>query len=557
MTAEEIDAALAIHPRHIRATLEGLYDENKRLPTPWDVKVERLLNGLRDPHLYIGRTLRDGLPWLLQRKLLNMHGHILGGSGTGKTSLCLASMMFQLIAHADSSVVVIDLKGDRALWSGSFIEAARAGLPFRWFTIEPGCASFSFNPLSQTHDLERTLNARAQSELAALSLDHGDEYGASYFTAGNLETITAFFDKFRDIRSFADFSRYAEEHGSYIATNTDRDGSRHLRMVLRQLAAVAPLNVSESSQPTVRPEVIRNGIDLTDVLTRKQVVYFNLPSMEESITAKSVARLVMFGLVQAAKIVGRTRKPLPVYLIVDEAQQVLNQHTKILLETARSMGVHLILAHQSVDQLRTAHWDIASVVEGSTTFKLNFEASSLAALKSMAEYGGLVRVPTLSYTQPIYPGFDENDDDLLSPRRAYPRNAFEPALATVGEAFLNELTTNQILAISAHPLRGFVRSRTDGGLTQYAGKWVEIECEHPITKKEYDARDATPFPAEHPLCITVECGPTGDVPRRTPLTNKPLPVQPPPPSVDRAIAARLKALRDSIRGKPTAPSGEE
>jgi hypothetical protein len=359
----------------------------------WDAKVERLLNGLRDPHLYIGRTVRDGTPWLLQRQLLHMHGHVIGGSGTGKSGLCLSPLDFQLIARGDASVVVLDLKGDRPMFWGSFIEAARTGLPFRWFTFEPGCASFAFNPLSQSCDRERTLNARAQSLLAAFGLDHGSEYGASYYTAISLETITAFLDKFRDIRSFADFSRYAEEPGSYIATNTDMDGARHLRMVLRQLAAIAPLNVSESSRPAVRPEVIRNGIDLTDVLTRKQVVYFHLPSMEECLSGSSVARLVMYALVQAAKIVGRTRKPVPVYLIVDEAQQVLNQHTKILLEMARSMGVYLILAHQSVDQLRTANWDIASVVEGSTTFKLNFEASSLAALKNMEEYSGDIRVP--------------------------------------------------------------------------------------------------------------------------------------------------------------------
>ena len=556
MTREEIEAALAIHPRVVRAVLERLHD-GKRPPTPWDAKVERLLNGLRAPHLYIGRTVRDGVPWLLYLKLLQTHGHVIGGSGTGKTALCLTPLAFQLIARGDASVVILDLKGDRPLFWGSFIEAARTGLPFRWFTIEPGCASFAFNPFTQTHDRARTLNARAQSFLGSSGLDHGDEYGASYFTAGTLEVITAFFDKYRDIRSCADFSRYAEEQGSYVATNTDMEAARHLRMVLRQLATIAPLNVSESSRPAVRPDVIRDAIDMTDVLTRRQVVYFNLPSMEEDLSARAVARLVMYGLVQAAKIVARTRRPVPVYLFVDEAQQVLTQRTKILLEMARSMGVYLILAHQSVDQLRTAHWDIASVVEGSTTFKLNFEASSLAALKSMEEYSGDIRVPSLSYTQALYSGFDEADDDAFSPRRAHPRREFEPALGTVGEVFRPEVSKQQILAVSANPLRAFVRSRTDGGLTQYAGKWVEIECEFPITKDEYEQRDETPLPAEHPSCITVESAPIGEAPARATLTNKPLPVQPPPRSVDQAIAARLKALRDSIRGKPTDPSGEE
>ncbi len=545
-----------VHPPSVQSTLNRLYDE-RRPPTPWDAKVERLLNGLRGPHLYIGRTVKDGTPWLLQRSLLNMHGHTIGGSGTGKTALCLAPIIFQLIARGDASVVVIDLKGDRSLFWGTFIEAERAGLPFRWFTIEPGCASYAFNPLAQSFDRERTLNASAQSLLVSVGLDHGNEYGAGYFTAGHLETITAFFDKFDDIRSFEDFSRYAEERGSYIATNTDMDGARHLRMILRQLATVAALNVSASSRPAARPEVLRDAIDLKDPLSRPEILYFCLPSMEEELTARSIARHLLFGQVQAAKIVGRTRKTVPVYLIVDESQQVLDQHTKIILEMARSLGVHIILSHQSVDQLRTAHWDIASVVEGSTTFKMNFEASSLAALNHMVDYSGVVRVPTLSYTQPIYPGFDENDDAAFSLRRAYPRGEFEPALATVGESFQAELTKNQILALSAHPLRGLVRSRTDGGLTQYAGKWVEIECEHPITKPEYEARDETPLPAEHPSCITVESNRRTERLRDAPLTNKPLPVKRPPRSVDSAIAERLKALRDSICGKTAGPPAGE
>jgi hypothetical protein len=544
---------LNIHPRDIRDTLSRLHDEH-RAPTPWDGKVERLLNGLRDPHLYIGRTVRDGIPWLLQLALLKMHGHIIGGSGTGKTALCLAPLAFQLIARGDASVVILDLKGDRALFWGAFIEAVRAGLPFRWFNIEPGAASFAYNPLTQNHERERTLNARAQGHLSALGLDHGDDYGAGWFTADSLNTLTSFLGKFDDIRSYSELSRYADEPSSYIATKTDPEASQHLRMVLRQLAAVAPLNLTESSRGA-RPEVLRDAIQMTDVLSRPQVVHFNLPSMEEEQTAKSIARQIPFGLVQAAKIVGRTRKPVPVYLIVDEAQQVLTQRTKIILEMARSMGVYTILAHQSMDQLRSAHWDITSVVEGSTTFKLNFEASSLAALKSMVEHSIDVREPTLSYAQPIYPGFDVDKDDSFSPRRAYPRRLFEPALATVGEVYRSELSKAQTLAMSAHPLRALVRSRTDGGLTQYAGRWIEIECQHPITKKEYEERDGTPFPAEHPSCITVESSPPPK-PSRAALTNKPLPVKAPPRSVDSAITARLEALRDSIGGKHAKPDGE-
>lgn len=80
------------HPPEILATLKRL--SPKRPPTPWDMKVERLLNGLRKPHLYIGRSLADGTPWLLHLDLLRTHGLVNGGTGTGKTALCLGPVAY-------------------------------------------------------------------------------------------------------------------------------------------------------------------------------------------------------------------------------------------------------------------------------------------------------------------------------------------------------------------------------------------------------------------------------------------------------------------------------
>ncbi len=527
-----------VHPPHVLRTLDRLAPE--RPPTPWDAKVERLLNGLRSPHLYIGRSLLDGSPWLLDRALLKTHAHVMGGTGSGKTSLCLAPLAFQLTAHADSSLVYIDMKGDNALFWGAFAEAQRAGLPFRWFTLQPGAASFAFNPFTQTANQSRGVNARAQSLLTALGLYYGDAYGKSFFQSVTLDTLTAFLTKFRDVRSFADLARYAEQPGSYIATNTDQENSQHLRMLLRQLASVGPLNVTGDVRPTVAPEVLRDQIDMTDVLTRKQVVYFSLPSLEEELTAKSVGKLALYALVHAAKVASRSRPTVPVYVFVDEFQQVCAENVKILLEMARSMGVYLILSHQDISQLRTVDYDITSTVESCTTFKMTLEASSLAALKQMVEYGRETRTHTLSWAQPVHPGLDPDAEDAFSLGRAYPRHDFESATATVGETIRPTLSPNQVLAVSAHPLRGFVRARSDSGLTQYAGQWGTVECEFPTTAEEYRARTATPWPAEHPSCVTVGGGPgdDGDAPAPV-LRNGPLPVPPPPKAVDRAIADRL------------------
>lgn len=534
-----------LHPGELWALLEKLSPE--RLPLPWDAQAERLLNGLKDRHLYIGRSLSDRVPWLLHRPLLRTHAHLLGGTGSGKTSLGVMPLIVQLIAMAESSIVIFDMKGDNFLFWTTFIEAARAGLPFKWFTIEPGTASFAFNPFTQKHNQKRTVNARAQSLLTSLGLYYGDAYGKTFYQAISLDTIRAFLAKFRDIRSFADLARYAEQRGSYTATKTDEANSQHLRMLLRQLADIEPLNVTEES--SVSPEVMRDAIDMTDVLTNKQVVYFYLPSLEEELTAKSVSKLGLYSEVHAAKILNRTTKSLPCYTFVDEFQQVCAENLKILLEMARSMGIHMVLSHQDISQLKTADYDITSTVESCTTLKLNFEASSLATLKQMEEYSGETRERTLSWAQPVYAGLDENSDDAYSLDRAYPKDQFETPTVNVGERERSRLTRNEILAVSAQQRQAFVRSRSDSGLTQYRGQWTAIECDFCTTEEEHTLRSHTPLPSFHPSCVNVGVGNTDDGGDRPILANDPLPVAPPPSTVDRAIADRLKELQDSIHSE--------
>lgn len=540
------------HPPALQRLVESLGP--LRPATTWDKTVERTLNGVPDPHLYLGRALADRIPWLLQRELLTAHAHLLGGSRSGKTSLGLMSLIAQLVAHGDSSVVVIDLKGDNALFWTAFVEATRTGLPFKWFTLQPGAASFAFNPFAQWFDRFRSVNARSQSYLTALDLYFGEAYGKGFFGTVSLDTFSRFLTHFRDVKSFADLSRYAEEPGSFAATHTDADDSKHLRMVLRQLAAVRPLNVTEHSRPAVAPTVLDHAIDMSGVVTRPQVVYFSLASLEDSLTAKSVGKLALYAVVQAASVMRRLGPTVPVYMVLDEFQQLVAHNVKIMLEMARAVGVHLVLSHQDVSQLKTDEFDIASTIESSTTLKLVFEASSSAGLRYMQETGGEVRERTLNWMQALPAGFDEANDAHLSPEFAIARFPFELPTASVSEQVRPRLSTNEILAHSSHPLRGFARSRADGGLTQYQGQWTAVEFEYPTTAAEYKARSGTPLPTEHPSCVTVTD--TGDGPEpETSLPNKPLPVPKPPRSADRAIADRLKALNDSIRNRPASGSG--
>ena len=103
----------------------------------WDVYVSRLVNSqhaLEREHLLVGFSLFGDYPVLLHKTIFDQHYHLTGDTGSMKSSLVAGPLAAQLMARNDCSVVVLDLKGDMALFETCRVEAQRAGLPFSWFT---------------------------------------------------------------------------------------------------------------------------------------------------------------------------------------------------------------------------------------------------------------------------------------------------------------------------------------------------------------------------------------------------------------------------------------
>ena len=83
-------------------------------------------------------------------------------------------------------MVIVDLKGDKALFESCRREAARTRrLRFRWISNEVGKTTFGFNPFLQSHNAKLSVEQLTQQLLQGLSLDYGIKYGAGYFTAMN------------------------------------------------------------------------------------------------------------------------------------------------------------------------------------------------------------------------------------------------------------------------------------------------------------------------------------------------------------------------------------
>ena len=137
----------------------------------WEMLSSRLRvssDPIERDSLFMGINAADGSPVLVPRTVFQEHAHLLGDSGSGKTSLGLAPLISQLIRYRDCSVVIIDLKADDlALFEGARIEADKAGLRCRWFTNQLRQPTYGFNPLTQAHIDQLSLYQRVDMLTAA------------------------------------------------------------------------------------------------------------------------------------------------------------------------------------------------------------------------------------------------------------------------------------------------------------------------------------------------------------------------------------------------------
>ena len=256
----------------------------------WDNYIDRIINSkdeLERKHLLLGTSERGDYPILVHQEIHNQHVHVLGDSGASKTALGIAPQVTQKIARGDSTVVVVDLKGDRALFETCRREAERTKkLRFRWLSNEVGRTTFGFNPFLQSHNLRLSVEQLTQQLLQGLSLDYGIHYGAGYFTAMN-EIVLASVLQETGAKSFRELNEHLTDPRWYASIGYEDDWrqARHLSALVKRLSASAPLNIVPGMYPD-QPQVHQQAIDVSNILEEPQVIYLWLRSAAEPTNAR-------------------------------------------------------------------------------------------------------------------------------------------------------------------------------------------------------------------------------------------------------------------------------
>ena len=475
-----------------------------------DGYAERLRNS-RNPKerraVLSGEDVHCQQPVLVDRKLYREHKHIIGPTGTGKTTLGVMTDAEQLVRSGDGAVVIFDGKGDLACFNRVRQAAENAGRPFKHFTNLPFRSTYLFDTFDQRVLQRLTMQQVLGKIIASLNLHHGSDYARGFFSAAQRKRLKDSIQltlpdrngksRFAPIENFADL----KEVLTFLATSSDgRDDAEHLAFLVESLAECEQLNLSPDRVPS--DPVWRNAIRMRDVLRENQVVYFYMVGATDIATVGEIGRLALYELLTAAIAYKQeTNKTLGSYFIADEAQTIIGQNIETVLSQCRSYGVSCVLAHQALSQLAPPGGaDLREIVMNSTCIKQYFAARDPWLQDYISKMSGRSRYFSSSYE--------------VSARDAAGGNVGMHAVApdreggyrvNISEYIGPRLNSQDLRNIGRDPNQSVVCVERGEGLTQYLD-YFPMHTDWPTSESRYEelSEQAWPAPTDETIVVQSE-----------------------------------------------------
>ncbi len=466
---------------------EDAYEAKERGDdTPWTQYVARLEEAEQQKereHLWLGVHRDEDYPVLLDPAILREHSYFVGDSGSGKTALGITPLISQLIRRTDHGMVIIDLKGDNALFQAAREESQNAGRTFKWFTNELGRSSYIFNPFSQHEGREHvSVNQVCETMLEALNLNHGEGYGRSYFSRVARRWLSSTLRTHPQVESFEELYEIASQPENFQDDKEAQDVFE-LLSVIESLATFRQLNAEDGEEAV--DDVQRNGIYMPDVIAEGQVAYFWLPAAGETATVREIGKLALYALITSAyQQVREHGEAKQTYLVIDEFQRIASEGFKLILQQARSMGVGAILANQTSADLKTNDTDLRATVQTNTRFKWCFSATDLDQQKDIMTASGETIYHTRSWSW-------KDGESVASSQSA-------------GEKLMPRITRNDVIRTSDDTFQSIVQVSRGSGYTQLSGFSIPLVSSYHITEEVYARRNKEqwPEPNEHTVVGT-------------------------------------------------------
>jgi hypothetical protein len=306
--------------------------------------------------------------------------HVIGGTGTGKSTFLFSLMLQDL--QSGQGFALIDPHGDLIDKVLSNVPASRLG---DVILIDPSDEDHvvPFNVLSAHSDHEKTLLASdLVSVFRRLSTSWGDRMGIIF------QNLVLAFLEHEAGGTLADMRRFLVDAGwraQFLQGVDDPDVRFYWEQTFPKLdgpKSVAP--ILTRLETLLTPKIIRymvsqreNRIDFSRIMDEGSILLVRLPQgLIGTENAFMLGSLFMVKLQQMAmgraRMQARDRRPFFCY--VDECQYFVTPSMAAILSGARKYGLGLVLAHQDLHQL-AQNADVASAVMTNPATRVVFRVS--------------------------------------------------------------------------------------------------------------------------------------------------------------------------------------
>lgn len=429
-------------------------------------------------------------PVLLHRSILEGNVHVLGSAQSGKTSLGIIGLLVQLIrghgvlqrnragrpvvnGHGEHvwnwservPTLIIDMKGDLALFNTVRIECEKRGQTCHYFSLSKGQATSYFNPITNLNVQDRPVVEFCELVLNALSLFHGLSYGRSYYSKQSRDLLIA------TLKSLTRKPQSWEELYQTLLTEIDPKKHKDVFELVSSIFVLAQFPVLGPAPDGV------DVIHMPSVIENCEVCFFSLPARLSAISARDVAKLALFCFVTAAGDWNDRHPERRSFIFLDEAQIICSSNMGTLFQQCSGAKTAMILSNQARSDLNVPDAPMLSeTVRVNTRMKQMFTvADPRDALDLMGMSGerlGILR----SYSSGMSGG---NATSSVSEQ----------------EVLHSVLTQNAINAVNNDRTGSLLHIMTGAGYTQPLGIPKHIRTPYPMTSTEYRLRMYTPWPS--------------------------------------------------------------
>lgn len=312
------------------------------------------------------------IPWAEMTE----HMHILGGSGTGKTSLMVVPICVQAI-RAGLPVVVVDFKGDKQAIQLLAKEAKKTGKKFYLFSLHPDIKSNTYNPIESGNVL-----SKVERVLTALDLVY--DGAAKFYTYSQQATFIPLLEYFinRDVictlRDIWNILADAELMKEIIGQKIDAGHIKGLWAALTPYARLEQINKPKSD------------ISLAGVLKKGDVVYFDLRSSVAPKLAAGLGKMIALDL--QAQAAFRTQADRIALIAIDEFQTMACEAFRDIIQKFRSANYALVLANQALGDIRSVGMGFADTIGTNTKTKIIFSVDDPVDVESYIKKSGSIQV---------------------------------------------------------------------------------------------------------------------------------------------------------------------